>query len=90
MPNRVDTAMDHVQPLRLDTPPDRSPADATAEQLPASDHPMLRPSELGDPLIPSSRTFDIYLMLNVRLGRHGTSVAQAPLRVGHGRNVWAT
>jgi len=90
MTDRVYAAMHDVQPLRLDPPPYRSPADAATEQLPASDDPMLGPGELGDPLIRSSRTFDIYLMLNVRLGRHRRSVAEAPLRVGHGRNVWVT
>ena len=90
MPDRVDTAVDHVQPLRVDPPRDRPPADAATEQLPTSDQAVLRPGELGDPLIPSRPTFDIYLMLNVGRIGHGRSVAEGPLRVGHGRNVWAT
>ena len=71
MADRIDTPVDHVQPLRFDPPRDRSPADAAAEQLPTSDHAVLRPSELGDPLVPSRRTFDIDLMLNVRSVGHG-------------------
>lgn len=71
MADRIDTAVDHLQPLRLDPPCDRSPADAAAEQLPTSDQAMLRLCELGDPLIQSRRTFDIDLMLNVRSGGHG-------------------
>ena len=90
MADRIYPAMHDVQPLRLDPPRDRSATDPQAEQLPASDHAMLRPGKSGDPLISSCPTFDIYLMLNVGRVWHWRSVAEAVLRVGHGRNVWAT
>lgn len=93
MSDRVDAAMDPMQSLAGNPLADRAPAQTQTVELMTSDQAMLALGELRDRRIHSRRTNPRFCMCGVQkigFDGHARSVAEAVLRVGHGRNVWAT
>jgi hypothetical protein len=81
-PDRIDAAIDDVQPFRLDPSINRAAPQVELEQLVSSNDPMLPVGEFGNRRLPSRRTSTSYFMVDVRLVAHNPMVAAVRRRVG--------
>jgi hypothetical protein len=85
--DRVDAAMDDVQPRGSEAMADCAPADSDFEQLRPRHDPMLASRDLGDaPIHPSRMRFGPYVGLDLFADLHPPSVARRSARVCALRN----